>query len=171
MKKAIITICFFFFLNSYAQQKEYKIEIFPISEIDSIKLDSIEKSCFYLSLTRGQGSIFGLYYCGEKQLNIYTSWLQDTLIVDYLVFYHFYITDTLSYYSVNRIDRYSKEKIVFNRKREIELVKEILFQKEKELAIYYQGILAYNDVPISMTFTFIPTLNKTKRRNAFQKTP
>ena len=153
-KIMVIIGFFFFFFNSYAQEKEYKIEIFPAG----IKGDSLKKTCHYSSYTRDP--LFVLYFCCEEKCkyNIYASWLKDTLTVNYLVFYHFHITDTLSYLSIEGIDKLTD----FDRKMEkqlskkMQLVKEILFQEDKKCVIYYEGKLAYNDIPVMIRFTFIP---------------
>ena len=159
MRKVVIVILFFFFIfNSYAQKKEYKIEIFPISEIDSIKQDSIKKICDYIDY-----ECFTGYTCTQESRYVYTSKLHDTLTVYYLVFIRLYFTDTLSYFLIDRVERDSDDKVIFNKKREMKLVKKIIFQREKNRVIYYEEQLKRNSQYLIIPLTFVPTKTKAKR--------
>ena len=163
MKKKIIVIaCFFIIFNySHAQKNIYWIEILPISEIDSIKQDSIKRTCDFITYTYYPR--FTLYTCSPESNYFYTSRLRDTLTVHYLVFIRFHFTDTLSYFLIDSIKRYSDDKVVFSKKRELKLVKKIIFQKEKKSVKYYEGQTDEIHQRFIIPFTFVPTKSKAKR--------
>jgi hypothetical protein len=152
MEKIIIT-CFLFlvFCNSYSQQKEDTIKMFPISENYETQND-----CEIINFPH---SSFVLYVCSREK-NIYNSLIPDTLIVVVELKIQFCFTDTSTYFTIKEINKLTPAVILSDREKEKKFINKIIIQMMQNSRFYYKGRKDEFEISYYLNFPlkFIPCI-------------